>query len=175
LLSLTQGEVSDEAVSDVYYAHAMALAACDRGEQAQTYLTRAYEHLLAVAAQLEDETARQAFFHHNPITRRLMEEIYARDIARQPDAGVISQQLPGARDGRPVQVQWTVDAGPSDLALKQAQGAIVLRRTRLSRLLQEAEVQGAAPTVAQLAQALDVSKRTIQRDLAILRQQTEAA
>jgi predicted DNA-binding transcriptional regulator YafY len=64
-----------------------------------------------------------------------------------------------------------VDAGPPDLALKRAKGAIALRRTRLSRLLAEAGAQGAAPSVAQPAEALDVGARTIQRDLAALRRE----
>lgn len=169
LLAVAQGEVSEEAVSDVYCAHAMALAACGQEEQAHPYLARAYDRLLAVAAQLEDEAARQAFFHHNPTTRRLMSEVYARGMAVPPAAGVVTRALPAARGGRPIRVRWTVDAGPPDVALKQAKGAIALRRIRLSRLLAEAEAQGAAPTVAQLAEILDVSPRTIQRDLAALR------
>lgn len=171
LLAVAQGEVSEEAISDVYYAHAMALAACGQEEQARPYLARAHDRLLVVAAQLEDEAARQAFFQHNPTTRRLMSEIYARGMAAPPAAGVVTQALPAARGGRPIQVRWTVDAGPPDAALKQAQGAIALRRIRLSRLLAEAEAQGAAPTVAQLAQVLGVSGRTIQRDLAALRRE----
>jgi DNA-binding SARP family transcriptional activator len=171
LLALAQGEVSEEAVSDVYYAHAMALAACGRGEEAGHYLARAYERLLSVAAQLDDEPARQAFFQHSPTTRRLMSEVYARGLAAPPAAGVISRALPAARSGRPVRVRWTVDAGPPDAALKQAGGAIALRRARLSRLLAEAEAQGAVPTVAQLADVLDVSARTIQRDLAAVRRE----
>lgn len=170
LVALAQGEVSDEAVSDVYYAHAVALDVNGEEDQAQTYFTRAYQNLLAGAAQLEDEPARQAFFHRSPAMRRLMQAIFDRGIALRPDLGIISRRLPAARSGGyPVQVTWTVDAGPADVALKQARGAIALRRARLSRLLQEAQAQGAAPTVAHLAKVLGVSKRTVQRDLAALR------
>jgi tetratricopeptide (TPR) repeat protein len=170
LMALAQGEVSDEAVSETYYAHAMALAANGEETQARDYLRRAYQQLLNVAAHLDEEAARQAFFHHNPITRRLMVEVYARGMASAPEAGVVSRQLPTIRSGHPVQVRWTVDAGPADAALKQAQGAIALRRARLARLLQEAEAQGATPSVADLAETLGVSKRTVQRDLRKLRQ-----
>lgn len=169
LLALAQGEVSDEAIPEIYYAHAMALAAGGEAHEARDYVKRAYQYLLAGAAQLKDEAARQAFFHHNPTTRRLMKEVYARGIAPAPVSGVVCRPLPARRSRRPVQVAWTVDAGPADTALKQAQGAIALRRARLSRLLQEAQVQGATPTVAQLAEALGISKRTVQRDLAALR------
>ena len=169
LWALAQGEVSDEVVPDIYYAHAMALAACGEEDQAETYFRRAYQNLLSVAAQFENEPARQAFFHHNPTTRRLMQEVYTRGIAPGPASGVISRRLPAIRGEEPVQVTWTVDAGPADVALKQAQGGVALRRARLSRLIQEAQAQGAAPTVAQLAEALGVSTRTMQRDLATLR------
>jgi DNA-binding SARP family transcriptional activator len=169
VLALAQGEVSDEAVPEIYYAHAMALAAAGQAGQARAYLERAYRKLLAAAAQFQDEAARQAFFHHNPTTRRLMQAVYAHGIAPAPRAGVVSQQLPSSRGGRPIQVTWTLDAGPADVALRQARGAIALRRARLSRLLDEAAAQGATPTAAQLARALDVSRRTVQRDLAALR------
>ncbi|MDY7041952.1 MAG: DUF1670 domain-containing protein, partial [Chloroflexota bacterium] len=171
VLALAQGEVSDEAISEIYYAHAMALAAHDEQSQAHAYFTRSYQNLLVVAAQLEDEPARHAFFHHNPTTRRLMQEVYARGIAPAPESGVISRQLPSFHGRYPTQVTWTVDAGPADVALKQARGAIALRRARLSRLIREAQAQGANPTNAQLAEILGVSARTVQRDLAALRQQ----
>ena len=169
VLALAQGEVSDEVVSEIYCAHALALVAAGHEEQAHAYFSRSYQHLVTLAVQFEEEAARQAFFHCNPTLRLLMKEVYARGIATPPRAGVIARALPALRGGRPVQVRWTVDAGPADVAVKQAQGAIALRRARLSRLLQEAQAQGASPTVGQLADALGVSKRTIQRDLAATR------
>ena len=169
VLSLAQGEVSDEVVPEIYFSRASALSAADQEQQARVYFVQAYETLLAGAAPLADEEARQAFFHRNPTMRRLMQALRARDIAPALEAGVVSVRLPAVRGGLPLPVRWTVDAGPADVALKQAQGAIALRRTRLSRLLEEAKAQGATPTVAQLAGALGVSKRTLQRDLVALR------
>ncbi len=164
------GNPVHDALPEVYYAHAMVLEAHGDAEQARDYFTRAYQHLVDEAAQHNDEAARKGLFHRSPITRRLMKELYARGIAPAPGSRTISRSLPAAHSSEPVQVQWTVDAGPADAALKRAQGAIALRRTRLTRLLREAELQGASPTVAQLAQALDVSPRTVKRDLAALRQ-----
>lgn len=169
VISLAQGKVSDEVVPEIYYAHAMALSAHDTDDQAHDYFSRAYDSLLAGAAQLEDEEARQAFFHHNPTLRRLMQELHARGFSSRLEAGVASRSLPAARGTHLVQVRWTLDAGPADTALKQARGAIALRRARLSRLLREARAQGATPSAVHLAEALGVSKRTIQRDLAALR------
>ena len=169
VLALAQGEVSQEVTPEIYYAHALALSASGEEDQARVYFAQAYESLLAGAAQLADEAARQAYFHRNPTTRRLMQELYAREMAQAPAVGIITRQIPAAQGERLVQVRWTVDAGPSDAALRQAKGAIALRRSRLARLLREARSQGASPTVAHLAEALGVSKRTIQRDLATLR------
>lgn len=44
------------------------------------------------------------------------------------------------------------------------------RRHRLLRLLAEAQSQGAAPIYRHLAKALGVSERTVERDMAALRQ-----
>jgi DNA-binding SARP family transcriptional activator len=171
VLSLAQGQVSDEVIPEIYYARAMALSANGSRPQGEGYLKRAYKCLLAGAAQFEDEEARQAFFHHNPTLRRLMAELVRLGIVPARDEGIVSRLLPAARGGPPVQVAWTVDAGPADAALRQTRGAITLRRARLSRLLQESEAQGATPTPRHLAEALGVSKRTIQRDLAAIRRQ----
>ncbi len=163
------GSAVSDALPEVYYAHAMALAAHGEEAHARDYLRRAYEHLVTEAAQHENEAARQALFHRSPITRRLMQELHARGLAPPPEAKVVIREAPAARGDARLRVRWTVDAGPADAALKHAQGAIALRRARLSRLRREAEAQGAHPTIAQLAEALNVSARTIKRDLAALR------
>jgi tetratricopeptide (TPR) repeat protein len=164
-----QGSAFNDAIPEVYYAHGMALAACGEDEQAHDYFSRAYRNLVNAAAQHQDEPARQALFNRSPFTRRLMEQVYARGIAPAPDSNTLLRRLPAAHGSTPIQVRWTVDAGPADAALKRAQGAIALRRARLLRLQREAQAQGARPTVAQLAGALDVSTRTVKRDLAALR------
>ncbi len=166
-----QGSIISDAIPEIYYAHAMALAAHGEEEQACDYLSRAYQHLVNEAAQHQDEAARQALFHRSPITRRLMKALYAHNIAPAPETHTISRQLPSAHGPVPLQIQWTVDAGSADTALKHAQGAIALRRTRLARLQREAEAQGARPTITQLAEALGVSPRTIKRDLVALRRE----
>ena len=170
-LLAAQGAVSGEASYEVGYACGMALAANDQPAQACEQFVRAYQILLEQAAQLSEEGARQAFFHHSPVARRLMQEVYARGIASPPNEGRVDARLPSARGSHPVRVHWTVDAGPADAALKQARGAIALRRARLARLLDEAASQGAQPTLDQLCAVLGVSRRTVQRDLAALRRE----
>jgi DNA-binding SARP family transcriptional activator len=169
MLAIAQEEISDEVIPEIAYAHAMALSANGRVVEADRTLVQAYECLLAGAASLENAEARQAYFHRNPTMRRLMRELRARGVAPPRGAGVCRARLPAVRGGL-VLVHWTVDAGPADTTLEKSQGAIALRRARLARLMKEAQDQGAIPSTADLAAALEVSQRTIQRDLAALRQ-----
>jgi DNA-binding transcriptional ArsR family regulator len=63
-----------------------------------------------------------------------------------------------------VTVTWTV-AAPQDEAIV---GNVARRRHRLRRLLAEAAARGAEAGAGALAEALGVSRRTIERDLAAL-------
>lgn len=164
VLALAQGSRAKDMQVDVYFAHAMALSAAGDDSQAEDYLRRAYAVLIEIASTLEDDAARQAFFQRGPITRRLMAEIYARGIAEPLEAGRQTRWLQSRQGNYAAPVQWTVDAGPADMALKQSKGAIALRRQRLARLIREAELQGIEPRGEDLATALGVSVRTIQRD-----------
>lgn len=168
LLALAQGAADQQYAASIYYAHAAVLEAGGQAQEALAYFLRGYQRLLQDAAQLQDEAAREAFFQRDPITRRLMAEVYQRGMAPPPAAQVVTRMLPAVNGARLVPVQLTVDAGPADLAIGAAQGKAAMRRARLARLLQEAESQGAAPTAADMAQVLHVSTRTIQRDQAFL-------
>ncbi|NOZ06069.1 MAG: hypothetical protein GXP41_06915 [Chloroflexi bacterium] len=172
VLALTQGSRATDMATEVYFARAMALLAVGDSGQAIEYLRRAYTVLIDIASALEDESARLAFFRRDPITRRLMQEVVAHGLTQPATAGQQTQWLTSRQDGYTAQVQWTVDAGPADVALKQAKGAIAVRRARLSRLIREVRQQGIHPREADLAAALGVSVRTIQRDLAYLRKKT---
>ncbi|MEM7530569.1 MAG: AAA family ATPase [Chloroflexota bacterium] len=69
-----------------------------------------------------------------------------------------------------VAVVWTL-CHPDDEIIGLIQGKRRLRHYRLIRLVTEAQTQKAVPTVAQLAAALDVSNKTIHRDLQQLRKE----
>jgi biotin operon repressor len=69
------------------------------------------------------------------------------------------------RDDEHVDVVWTVH----DPADNHSPTAIQRRRHRLVRLLEEADQQGAAATIEDLASVLEVSAATVRRDLAALR------
>lgn len=69
------------------------------------------------------------------------------------------------------EVTWTVNAGQEDQEVEKQHGMVALRQTRIQRLLSEAVEQGAVATQEDLAQALQVSVRTIKRDCAALQKQ----
>ncbi|NBD35522.1 MAG: DUF1670 domain-containing protein, partial [Chloroflexi bacterium] len=69
------------------------------------------------------------------------------------------------REDEYVEVTWTVFAPEDDVITDPVER----RRHHILHLLREAAEQSAAPTVADLASVLDVSQRTIKRDLAALR------
>ena len=75
------------------------------------------------------------------------------------------------RDTMSTEVIWTLDAGQEDRHVLRQHGIAELRRTRIQRLLDEALAQGAAATQEDLAQALNVSVRTIKRDCKTLEAQ----
>lgn len=85
----------------------------------------------------------------------------------------------GARHGQALretmtrEVVWTVDAGEEDREVLAKEGAVVLRRVRLQRLLDEALEQDAMATQEDLAQVLQVTTRTIKRDFATLHAEGE--
>jgi tetratricopeptide (TPR) repeat protein len=74
-----------------------------------------------------------------------------------------------------VEVRWTVDAGAADAEFLRRKGKVALRRHRLQRLIAEARAQGAAPTDSDLALALGVNVRTVERDMVALRKIGETA
>jgi biotin operon repressor len=82
-----------------------------------------------------------------------------------------------ASHGRPlretatVEVTWTIDAGAEDQQVQQQHGVQGLRRVRLQRLLTEALEQDGVASQEDLARVLQVSVRTIKRDIKALSEQ----
>ena len=68
-----------------------------------------------------------------------------------------------------ISIEWTVDAGETDAEILRCAGSVSLRRYRLLRMIGQARAQGAAPTDDDLAAALGVNVRTVERDIAALR------
>jgi NADH:ubiquinone oxidoreductase subunit E len=68
-----------------------------------------------------------------------------------------------------VEVTLTVDAGTDDAEVHAQQGREGLRRGRIVRMLDEALEQGGVLTEEDLARVLHVTRRTVERDVRVLR------
>jgi len=153
-------------VADIYYARGTVLDAAGKRQEAIQHYQQAYQTLLDYAKDIEEEDARQAYFHRDPITRRLMKKINELNLA--PKEQLVSFQHKVEGTAKRKEVTLTVHAGPSDQALAQSRGSAALRQARLERILRQAERQNAMLSLEELAHTLKVSTRTIQRDLAVI-------
>jgi DNA-binding SARP family transcriptional activator len=164
---LTRRNISDIA-SEIYYAHAIALQAAGQLEESKLYIELGYERLLENASEIEDEEARSAFFNRDPLSRKLMQMAYDYGVAPRPHKAVLARKYPGTSQ-QSFNLEITVDAGAPDQALQASAGNSALRRARLKRILREGNVHGSHLTIKEMAQLLNVSTRTIQRDLKIIK------
>lgn len=150
----------------VPYHHAQVLSALGRTQEARAALDQAYHMLSEILGELPPQEQKMGW-ERVPEHRALL----ATWQAAHPPRATVRLPRADAPTGRPlrndeyVEVRWTLTA-PEDAALPDK---VTCRHKRLLRLLHEAEEQGAAPTVDDLAAALDVSQATIKRDLAALR------
>ena len=142
-----------------------------------------------VKARLEAKTPQQRFvrmleqdFQFAPkIAQVILEEAQACLLGQSEGLGssqmraILAKRNAGhgraLRETETIEVSWTIDAGLEDRQVWQRHGAKALRRVRIQRLLLEAVEQGAAATQEDLAQALNVSVRTIKRDFEELQAQ----
>ncbi len=151
----------------IHFWRYLALQAVRRIDEAWAMLERAHTGLTGALADLTPDQRDQALLSV-PEHRSIVEAW----SATQPL--ILTVLLPAleAPTGRPlredewVEVAWTIDE-PTDRAVTDP---VARRRGRLVRLMREARDQGGAPTVEDLASALEVSRTTVRRDLASLRQ-----
>lgn len=138
-------------------------------EGARECLAQAWTALQGMASSCSDPVLRAAL-----LTAPVVPSVEARLRQLGLLGGVRRQVLlrPAGRDrSESVAVTWTLDAGPDDEELGARAGKVALRRARLLRLLAEARAAGALPSHDDLAQALEVTRRTIRSDVAALRAQ----
>jgi tetratricopeptide (TPR) repeat protein len=146
--------------------HASALKAVGSRTEADSHFDLAYRGLMRLLAGLEREHRDRALNDvpgHREIVERWLER-----RPRQIEVRIASAQAPSGRaltDDEYVPVTWTI-SDPSDGTITDR---LVQRRHRMLRLLAEAAEQGGSPTVADLADALQVATATVRRDLAALR------
>ncbi|MFL7794727.1 MAG: tetratricopeptide repeat protein [Anaerolineae bacterium] len=150
----------------VPFRHYQVLCALRRDEEARVAIERAYELLFEAIGGLSPE--QQGVSLERVPEHRAIVEAWE---SCQPRCVVVRLPRVDAPTGRSlrdeelVSVTWTV-AAPEDDAIE---GKAKRRCHRLLRLFGEAAAQSAAPTVVALADALDVSERTVKRDLSALR------
>ena len=146
--------------------HYQVLCALERNEEARVAIEQARDLLFEAIGGLSPEQQRVSL-ERVPEHRAIVEAWES----CQPQRIVVRLPHVDAPTGRPlreeelVSVTWTV-AAPEDDAVE---GKAERRRHRLLRLLSEADAQSTVPTVMALADVLDVSERTVKRDLSTLR------
>ncbi|NJM41181.1 MAG: DUF1670 domain-containing protein [Anaerolineae bacterium] len=162
---------SDAAFANVHLHWARHVVLADG-----TALSQARDELHRQTGQFDDPTQRARFLTNIQLHRHIeaawrahTQSAKAADPAvRQTIVRLARQDVPLGRkltDEDRTDVTWTLDAGAADAGVMQQVGKVGLRQHRLRRLLEEARAQGAAPTDEDLAKALDVQVRTIERDM----------
>jgi DNA-binding SARP family transcriptional activator/predicted negative regulator of RcsB-dependent stress response len=153
--------------SEIYYAHACSHQAMGNEEDAKAYIRLGYEMFLETAGKIEDDEARLAYFERGPIMRRLMQMAYEYGIAPKPQKAVVTHELPGSGNYK-VDLELTTNAGAADQAVEAEHGVSTLRRARLKRIVKESSSHGKQLGIKDMAKLLNVSSRTIHRDLKII-------
>lgn len=144
-------------------------------EQAQEVLQGACTELQRQGKNITNPNLRRGFFERIAENRAIL-NAYAQlvDAPRVLTVSLARKDVPLGRTLRKdefVTVKWTVNT-PEDEAIADKTEQ---RQHRLRRLLAESAAQGAAPTDDDLAKALQVSRRTILRDMQELTDQSPPA
>lgn len=132
-------------------------------DEARQHLRQARAAMQTVAANLP-EADRSRFLRSHPLNREI--ETAAAQYIQQRPFRLVRADVPLGRkltDADYVTITWTLAALDDDEA-----DTVQARRHILKRLLAEAEAQQASPTDSDLAAALNVSRRTILRDMKAL-------
>ncbi|MEM7333032.1 MAG: AAA family ATPase [Chloroflexota bacterium] len=141
-------------------------------DQDISHLSIAYEVILLCAKRFNSVSLRWDF-----ISRGSCQKDIYKAMAKHSAFKKVALAKRDAPKGKPLSerdkifVWWTLDDGTADAKFLSEHGKIALRHHRLKRLVSQAEIQGAIATHADLAQALNVTVRTIERDSKQLLQQ----
>jgi DNA-binding SARP family transcriptional activator/tetratricopeptide (TPR) repeat protein len=133
-------------------------------DTAEEVLETAMAEVLRQASTIANDDRRRGFFERVPLNRAIIGASTAVRERSTADVRLARVDAPLGRALRPdehVGITWTLHHASDD---GFADGAD-RRQHRLRRLLEEAARQGGAPTDADLAAALGVSRRTIVRDM----------
>ncbi len=163
-------DVSDR-LKTACFERAQIVNAAQGLQSVRPHLEHAYQLLMTVAGRISAPDLRRSFLENVAENRAIVAAHRLGHLPTRLRKQTVRMPAASAPTGRPlrddewVEVTWTVTAPEDDAVL----GKVARRQQRLQRLLREAQEQGAAPTVDDLADALEVSRATIKRDLAALR------
>ncbi len=156
-----------ESVLEVCFYHYQIMCAAGEAQAARHAFKKSVDLIQERLRVAPDEDCRDNIRQGIPLHKEIL-AAWAAQGPRQITLRLPGRTAPGGRALREdewVQVTWTV-SDPED---EEIAGAAARRQHCLQRLLQEAEAQGAAPTIADLANATASSQATVKRDLAALR------
>ena len=165
LAELTEAHRATQRWRWIHYVAFRVRQAEGKNKEARSHLQLAGQAVAALAAGMP-AAAQARFKEAVPVNRDIMAAIG--EFSQTVEVKLARAAVPLGRElvaADYTTVSWTL-ASPLDALVK---GRHERRQTVLKRLLAEAQAQGAAPTDADLASALGVSTRTIERDLAALR------
>jgi biotin operon repressor len=165
LAELTEAHRATQRWRWIHYVAFRVRRAEGNNKEARSHLQLAGQAVEALAAGMP-AAAQARFKEAVPVNRDIMAAIG--EFSQRVEVKLARAAVPLGRElveADYTTVSWTL-ASPLDELVK---GRHERRQTILKRLLAEAQTQKAAPTDADLATALGVSTRTIERDLAALR------
>ncbi len=148
----------------VHFVAATVYRAQELWNAEREHLVQAEAAMQQIAALLSSGEA-DRFYEQTPLNQKLLAALSAHTRVVRASlvrAGTAAGRRLTAADY--VEIAWTVSA----VSDTQIGNPAERRRHVLRRLLAEAKAQGAAPTADDLAKALDVSRRTVLRDMKLL-------
>ncbi|HET9224132.1 MAG TPA: DUF1670 domain-containing protein, partial [Roseiflexaceae bacterium] len=160
---LLQDAHCDDELALTYLAYGHFLLSNGRSDEAREILVQARTlmHACGLAGKLQ-------------IVQELIGQLKTNPATLRPGQRRVMLARKGIPRGRPlrseelVEVVWTVEL-PDQREVGEPASKAAARQERLRRLCTEAAAQGAEPTVGDLASALGVTARTVDRDIAALR------
>jgi len=161
-----------DVAAEIYYALACAHIATGNNRNARTYIKLAYEIYNDFARGITDDEAKSAYFERDPIIRRLMNLVYEFGIASPPKRKSLDYKIQSANPNT-INLEIISYSGRADLSVHSAKGISALRRARIKRILNDGSVHGNQVTIKQISELLNVSTRTIHRDLKMIERDHE--
>lgn len=139
------------------------------------HLAQAHDILLSCAKRFNDLPMRMDYIQRNTAHKDIFKAMSAKPtkFVHCTLAHIDAPKGKALTDEDKVSVWWTIDSGSADAKVLSERGKIALRHYRLQRLVNQAEIYGGMPTHADLADALGVTVRTIERDSKFLQEAGE--